>query len=1524
MTDTRKVQLEAAVDATKARQGFSEVKDAARDMAGAVGAAAKQASAGVDGIGEGGEVAAQKMDRSTRSIVNSVQRATAAVQAGEKGSARYFETLASQRGANLDVLRPYLAQLDAAKRLQDAASGSLGAQAISAGQLKAALRGVPAQATDIVTSLASGQPVMQVLLQQGGQLKDMFGGLGPAAHALGGYVAGLVNPFTVGAAAAGVLALAYYQGANEAQEFRKQLILTGGAAGVTDGQLTAMARSVSEVVGTQGKASEVLAALVSTGRVSSGVLQVSAQSIVEMSKAAGTSVESLVKDFDELGRAPSQSLVKLSGNMHFLTLSVYEQVQALEKEGRAQEAAALAQRTYALAVSDRAADVRANLGSLERLWNGIADAAKGAWDKMLNVGRKDTLADQIKALEERRDGFARMGGYTPGQSRQDVINQYNQSIGRLRTQMLTEQAAAASQAARDTIQRAGVDAADALEAQRKSFAAKGEQMAEELRKWRQNVDAIRKANPTSPMLEPARLARDEADIRDKYKDPGSAAAAKREAEEAARALEKYRNLVVDLAGEQSGFSSTFNDDAKALALGWVKSGDSLEVYNRAWQQLRNKQPYAIEANRKQREAVKALTDEYDRQVKQAQQSAKGVQDRVTAAEDEADGLQRAALLNISLAAAIENVRVERLLEARAAALSNGEQEKVDALSDEIKARQKLKELMSGKDAQEQASEAFKKFMSSSMGADFAAGFDKASASLGTFVQTFGKLVDLQDGYNLARKKQGLTSEQIAALEAKNARNQVSAYGSMAGAAKGFFGEHTAGFKALTLAEQGLRAMELASSAQRVALFLAEGLASAAAGVANQAKGDPYTAFGRMAAMAAIMAGLGFAVSGAFGGGGGSFAPANTGTGTVLGDSSAQSKSLANGLDALRNVDTQIAAYSGQMAASLASIESQIGSVASLLVRSGAVGAAGAGIDVGFKTSGYGQAMATGVRAAYGALSLGVSELTGTGKLVQNLIGGLFGTKTSISGQGIYAGSQTVAQILASGFDASYYADVVQKKKFGGFTTSTKRSTQFTDADPLLESQVSKIFGAYITALQAAASPLGLALGDVQQRINGFVVDIGRIDLQGLTGTEIQERISAVLSATGDRLAQAALGGYEDFQTVGEGYLQTIIRVASGIEQATAELDNLGVAVVALADVSNKQADVAAELVRQSLLVAEGASGIADVVRALDGSASEIADVYTSLTRVRSTLVGLGLDADAVGSNLLAGAGGLSELTSAVDAFSKGFLSTGDQATIKARLMSEQFGRLGLTMPSTAAGFVGLVKGIDTSTDAGQRLLGSVLGLSSGFSDLLSALTDVGGGIQAEIDRIKGLTAVAGSSSLADLQARFAITSAQARAGDQAAIDQLPRLSQALLEAATKQATSAVELATLQSQTLASLEATLAVVKDPTARVPGFAAGGDFGGGWRIVGESGRELEATGAARIFNASQTASILSGGSGGDASGEVVAELRAVRAELSALRSDQQAQSLGLVLAANRTATVLERVSPDNRSLSINTVTS
>lgn len=400
-TESRKIQLETEVDATGARKGFEEIKTGARDMAAAVGQAGQQAGAGMGAVGSGGDSAAQKVDRATKSIIASIQRTTATMEAGERGSAKFYEALANQRGVSVDALRPYLQQLDEVTKRQEAARVSLGNVGVSAAQTAAALRGVPAQFTDIVTSLQGGQQPLTVLLQQGGQLKDMFGGAGAAAKALGGYVVGLVNPFTVAAAAAAVLALAYVQGSKEAEAYAKAIIMTGNAAGVTVGQLQTQAQSISAMTGaTQGAAAAALAQVAGTGKVSADALGIVTEAALKLEKVGVQSVAKTVEQFADLAKSPVEASIKLNDQYNFLTASVFKQIKALEDQGRATEAAEVAQRALGETLSSRAAMISQNLGTLEKAWGGITGAAKSAWDAMLGIGRETSIEEKIATLQQ--------------------------------------------------------------------------------------------------------------------------------------------------------------------------------------------------------------------------------------------------------------------------------------------------------------------------------------------------------------------------------------------------------------------------------------------------------------------------------------------------------------------------------------------------------------------------------------------------------------------------------------------------------------------------------------------------------------------------------------------------------------------------------------------------------------------------------------------------------------------------------------------------------------------------------------------------------------------------------------------------------------------------------------------------------------------------------------------------------------------------------------------------------------------
>ncbi|MFS7038325.1 phage tail length tape measure family protein [Klebsiella pneumoniae] len=277
----------------------------------------------------------------------------------------------------------------------------LGKTGQSAAQTANAMRMIPAQMTDIIVGLSTGQSPFMVLMQQGGQLKDMFGGIGPAIKGVSGYVLGLINPVTLAAAAVGVLGLAYYKGSQEQDDFYKSLTLGGNLVGRTSGQLADMAARVSVAANTTtGAAASTLNQLVSSGKVAGDSLERVTTAIVKTSEATGIATDKLVGDFNDITADPVAAITKLNDQYHFLTLATYNQIKALQDEGNQQDAARVATDAYANAMQQRANDIHQNLGLLESAWDSLGKTAKGAWDAMLNIGREQTLTDKLATLNE--------------------------------------------------------------------------------------------------------------------------------------------------------------------------------------------------------------------------------------------------------------------------------------------------------------------------------------------------------------------------------------------------------------------------------------------------------------------------------------------------------------------------------------------------------------------------------------------------------------------------------------------------------------------------------------------------------------------------------------------------------------------------------------------------------------------------------------------------------------------------------------------------------------------------------------------------------------------------------------------------------------------------------------------------------------------------------------------------------------------------------------------------------------------
>lgn len=396
-------ELGIKVDSTDAAQASSDL-----DKLTAAGGRAEKAAERVAKGADKASVSIKKQKEELSDLLGEIDPTVKAL-----GRLDELETkLAKQKklGAlDASTFSEYQAKIDQSRTNLGRFDDSLTRTGNTAKQTANALRGVPAQFTDIAVSLQGGQAPLTVLLQQGGQLKDMFGGIGPAARAMGGYILGLVNPFTVAAAAAAALGLAYYKGSQEADEYNKSLILTGNYAGTTADGLASLAKQVSSTVGTTGAAAAVLAQLAGSGNIAAYSFEEITKAALTMEEATGKAVGETVAQFASIAKEPVAASIKLNEQYHYLTASVYEQIVALEKQGEQAAAVRLATDAFADAIQSRGDQITQRLGLIEGAWNKVAKAAKWAWDSALDVGREATYEEKLADLELQAQNAARLG-----------------------------------------------------------------------------------------------------------------------------------------------------------------------------------------------------------------------------------------------------------------------------------------------------------------------------------------------------------------------------------------------------------------------------------------------------------------------------------------------------------------------------------------------------------------------------------------------------------------------------------------------------------------------------------------------------------------------------------------------------------------------------------------------------------------------------------------------------------------------------------------------------------------------------------------------------------------------------------------------------------------------------------------------------------------------------------------------------------------------------------------------------------
>jgi hypothetical protein len=630
------------------------------------------------------------------------------------------------------------------------------------------------------------------------------------------------------------------------------------------------------------------------------------------------------------------------------------------------------------------------------------------------------------------------------------------------------------------------------------------------------------------------------------------------------------------------------------------------------------------------------------------------------------------------------------------------------------------------------------------------------------------------------------------------------------------------------AKEGSRhyaALEVAQSA----LALGQGINA----ILTQGQGDPYTAFGRMAAMAAVViplaAQLGASIS-SFGSSGFSDTAANRqatqGTGSVLGDTTAKSETIANDVEITANATTALVAINRGMLNALLALQAGLGSAATMLAR-------GAGT------------------ADFSGMNLAV----GNNSLMSNSINdpfGFFGGSSKITDEGIIIFAGALNDLL-NGIAVGAYQEVQSRSWAFGSTHTNEGITAVSDE---FANQFQLIVQSITDAVREGATALGLVPEDIQAALDAFRVEEIRISLKGLTAEEQQAELAAVFGQLFDGLAASVVPFISQFQQVGEGLGETLIRVATEVQVVQESMRYLGIAInetdperfaqisdgliqmaggidkfiSGMTSFANNFApeayqfqvasdSLASALEQVGLAVPGTKDGMWALMQSLDATTESGREQITTLLRLSDVAAQYYqlLDKQVSEATKLLDSLGLS--TNGLSAFGQQLASiteSGRQAEEAANTIALAQGREGastiqlakihqwtasqiakaisMLVQQTQDLIAQLYGGIPGSLDAINARIAELEGATVGLSDGIGAVADAGAnlfeswlsGIQSINDYLNSmlfgdLSALTPEEQLAEAQRQLLALQAQAMAGDTNALSQLPQMADQFLQ-----------------------------------------------------------------------------------------------------------------------------------------------
>jgi tape measure domain-containing protein len=430
-----------------------------------------------------------------------------------------------------------------------------------------------------------------------------------------------------------------------------------------------------------------------------------------------------------------------------------------------------------------------------------------------------------------------------------------------------------------------------------------------------------------------------------------------------------------------------------------------------------------------------------------------------------------------------------------------------------------------------------------------------------------------------------------------------------------------------------------------ALALVQGISA----ILNQGTGDPYSAPVRMAAMAAAIAPLIANLAGSIGAFGGSSGFTDTarirqerqGTGTVLGDAEAKSESILNAMEITADATSELVGINRGMLRALQQLQSGIDSAGGMLARGAGAVEFSWPRDTELNEVGWGRFLSR----------LG-DPIFGTG-----LLGRFLGGSSRVTDQGLALGGGSLGNIDVRAYEEQQY----RSWRFG----SRRTREQFAPVGEEFENQFQLIINSLVETVRQGALALGMLPEDIEDALERFRLEEIRISLKDLKPEEQQAELLAVFSSIFDDLAGDVVPFVAQFQRLGEGLGETLVRVATGVQVTREALDRLGFS--------------------------------------LDAASPE------QFAQISEGLIEL--------------SGGIEEFLSGMASFMDNFAPEGRKFELLQSDLTRALTEAGLALPATREGMWALMQSLDATTESGREQIATLLRLSGTADAYYTLLED---------------------------------------------------------------------------------------------------------------------------------------------------------------------------------------------------------